>query len=69
MSSQSSIFEYNLRELEYQSDQKNFQDIEIILDGLGSDGWDVAAAVPIVEQGKTVRILYCLRKHSRRSLI
>jgi len=69
MSSNSNVFEYTIRQLEYHEDQKSLQHAETILAGLGGDGWDLAAAVPIVEQGKTVRIMYCLRKHSRRSLI
>jgi hypothetical protein len=69
MSSHSNTFEYTIRQLEYHVDQKSLHHAEIILGGLGSDGWDLAAAVPIVEEGKTVRILYCLRKHTKRSII
>ena len=65
----SSHFEYKLRQLDYHGDQKSLHHTEAILDGSGQDGWDLVTAVPIVEDGKTVRILYCLKKHSRRTTI
>ncbi|HTV61008.1 MAG TPA: hypothetical protein VMH30_00410 [Verrucomicrobiae bacterium] len=62
-------FQYQLRQVEYQGTQKGLQHDQSFLDGMGNDGWDLAAAVPIVEDGKTVRVLYCLRKQSRHSMI
>lgn len=65
----SSHFEYKLRQVDYVGDQKSLHHAEIILDGSGHDGWDLVTAVPIIEAGKTVRILFCLKKHSRRSIV
>ena len=62
-------FEYKLRLMDYHDNQKSLHHDEVVLDGYGTDGWDLAAAIPIVEEGKTVRIVYCLRKPSKRSLI
>lgn len=69
MTSASNHFEYRLRLMDYHGDQKSLHHDESILDGAGNDGWDLACAVPIVEDGKTVKILYCLKKHSKRSMI
>jgi hypothetical protein len=69
MSSTSNQFQYLLRQTDYQGTQKWLQHDQSFLEGLGNDGWDLAAAVPIVEEGKTVRLLYCLKKQSRRSFI
>ena len=69
MSSGTSHFEYKIREMDYHASQKQFHREESVLDGSGHDGWEVAAAVPIVEDGNTVRILYCMKKQSKRSLI
>jgi hypothetical protein len=69
MSSASNHFEYKIRQMDYQFDQKHFHHEENVLDGSGHDGWEVVSAVPIVEEGKTVRILYCMKQQSKRSLI
>jgi hypothetical protein len=55
--------------MDYHNDKKNLLQDEGILDAYGQDGWELASAVPIVEDGKTVRILYCLKKQSRRAII
>ncbi len=55
--------------MEYQNNAKALTRDQSVLEGLGSDGWELAAAVPIVEEGKTERILYCFKKHSHRSII
>ncbi|HEU5397576.1 MAG TPA: DUF4177 domain-containing protein [Verrucomicrobiae bacterium] len=62
-------FEFKLRQLDYHGDPKSLINDEHILNASGGDGWELVSAVPIVENGKTVRILYCLKKHSRHSLI
>lgn len=62
-------FEYKIRQLDYRGDQKNLTHDEHILDASGNDGWELVSAVPIVEDGKTVRIAYCMKKVSRRSII
>jgi hypothetical protein len=69
MISTANHFEYKLRLMDYHDTQKSLQYDESILDGAGNDGWDLASAVPIVEGGKTVKILYCMKKHSKRSMI
>jgi len=69
MSSAANHFEYKICQMDYHGNQKNFHHEESVLDGSGHDGWEVAAAVPIVEDGNTVRILYCMKKQSKRSLI
>ncbi len=55
--------------MDYQGTHKGLLHDQSILEGLGSDGWELAAAVPIVEEGKTVKIVYCLKKGSHHSLI
>ncbi len=65
----SNNFQYLLKQTEYEGTQKGLHHDQTILEGFGSDGWELAAAVPIVEEGKTVRIVYCLKKTSRRSFI
>jgi hypothetical protein len=55
--------------MDYHGTQKALHQDQNFLDGLGEDGWDLAAAVPIVEDGKTVRIVFCLKKQSRGSYI
>ena len=65
----SNTFQYLLRQTEYEGSEKSLHHDQSILEGLGSDGWELAAAVPIVAEGKTVRIVYCLKKTSRRSFI
>jgi hypothetical protein len=55
--------------MDYHGTQKALGHDQSVLEGLGSDGWELASAVPIVEEGKTVRIIYCLKKQSRRSII
>ena len=67
--STSNNFQYLLRQTDYHGTQKGLQHDQGLLEGLGSDGWELVSAMPIVEDGKTVRILYCLKKTSRRSLI
>ena len=67
--STSNNFQYLLKQTEYEGTQKSLHHDQSILEGFGSDGWELAAAVPIVEDGKTVRIVYCLKKQSRRSFI
>ncbi|HXE41436.1 MAG TPA: hypothetical protein VN516_00320 [Candidatus Baltobacteraceae bacterium] len=62
-------FEYKIRQMDYHGDPKNLLLDESILDGSGHDGWELVSAVPIVEHGKTVRILYCMKKQSKRSMI
>jgi len=62
-------FQYLLRQTEYHGTQKGLHQDQSFLEGLGSDGWDLTAVVPIVEEGKTVRLLYCLKKQSRGSFI
>jgi hypothetical protein len=62
-------YQYLLRQTEYHGTQKALHQDQNFLDGLGEDGWDLAAAVPIVEDGKTVRIVFCLKKQSRGSYI
>ena len=65
----SNNFQYLLKQTEYEGSQKGLHHDQAILEGLGSDGWELAAAVPIVAEGKTVRIVYCLKKTSRRSFM
>jgi len=67
--STSNHFQYLLRQMEYEGTQKGLHHDQTVLEGLGSDGWELAAAVPIVDEGKTVRIVYCLKKHSKGSFI
>jgi hypothetical protein len=67
--STSNTFQYLLRQTDYEGTPKSLQHEQTILEGFGSDGWELAAAVPIVEEGKTVRIVYCLKKHSKGSFI
>jgi len=62
-------FQYLVRQSEYESTQKGLHHDQTILEGLGGDGWDLATVVPIVEDGKTVRIVYYLKKQSTGSLI
>jgi hypothetical protein len=62
-------FQYLIRQTDYQGNQKGLHHDQSFLEGLGSDGWDLAALVPIVEEGKTVRLLYCLKKQSKGSFI
>ncbi len=65
----SNHFQYLLRQTDYHGTQKELHQDQSFLDGLGSDGWELAAAVPIVEDGKTVRIVYCLKKQSKGSFM
>jgi len=67
--STSNYFQYLIRQMDYHGTQKALGHDQSVLEGLGSDGWELASAVPIVEEGKTVRIIYCLKKQSRRSII
>jgi len=60
----SNHFQYLLRQVDYEGTQKNLHTEQIGLDSLGNDGWELAAAVPVVEAGKTVRIVFCLKKHT-----
>jgi hypothetical protein len=62
-------YQYLIRQMEYHGTQKALHQDQNFLDGLGDDGWNLTAAVPIVEDGKTVRIIYCLKKESRGSYI
>ena len=69
MPSSSSHFENKIRQLDYHNDTKSLQHSECILDAYGQDGWELASAVPIVEGGKTVRVLYCMKKQTKRAII
>jgi hypothetical protein len=51
MSSSSNHFEHKIRQLDYHNDKKSLQQDEGILDAYGQDGWELASAVPIVEEG------------------
>jgi len=69
MSSGSNHFEYKIRLMDYQDNQRSLIHDEAVLEGVGSDGWELVSAVPIVEGGKTIRIIYYLKKQSRRPMI
>lgn len=62
-------FEYKIRQTDYHGDAKSIHLEENVLSGVGSDGWELVAAVPIVEGGKTVKILHYMVKQSKRSMI
>ena len=62
-------YQYLIRQMDYHGTQKALHHDQNFLDGLGEDGWELATAVPIVEDGKTVRIVFCLKKQSRGSYI
>ena len=47
----SNTFQYLLRQTEYEGSEKSLHHDQSILEGLGSDGWELAAAVPIVAEG------------------
>jgi hypothetical protein len=65
----SNHFQYLIRQEEYEGTQKGLHHDQSFLEGLGNDGWDLTAVVPIVENGKTVRLVYCMKKQSRGSFI
>ncbi len=69
MSSNSNHFEYKIRLMDYQDSHRSLLHDEAVLEGLGSDGWELVSVVPIVEGGKTIRIVYYLKKQSRRPMI
>ena len=60
----SNHFQYLLRQVDYDGTQKNLQREQVGLESLGNDGWELAAVVPVVEEGTTVRIVFCLKKHT-----
>jgi len=62
-------YQYLIRQTDYHGTQKGLHHDQSFLDGLGEDGWNLTAAIPIVEDGKTVRIIYCLKKESKGSYI
>ncbi len=62
-------FEYKIRQTDYHGDAKSLHLEENVLSGVGSDGWQLVSAVPIIENGKTVKILHYLVKHSKHSMI
>ena len=62
-------FEYKIRLMDYQDSQRSLLHDEAVLEGLGSDGWELVSAVPITEHGKTIRMVYYFKKQSRRSMI
>jgi hypothetical protein len=62
-------FQYIVRQTEYEGTQKGLHHDQSFLEGLGGDGWDLATVIPIVEGGKTVRLVYYLKKQSTGSLI
>ena len=62
-------FEYKIRLMDYQDNQRSLLHDEAVLEGLGGDGWELVSAVPIVDGGKTIRIIYYFKKQSRRSMI
>jgi hypothetical protein len=55
--------------MDYKDSQRSLLHDEAVLEGIGGDGWELVSAVPITEDGKTIRIVYYFKKQSSRSMI
>ena len=62
-------FDYKIRLMDYKDSQRSLLHDEAVLEGIGGDGWELVSAVPITEDGKTIRIVYYFQKQSSRSMI
>jgi hypothetical protein len=55
-------YEHQVMPVTYNGDIQGLAQDDSILNGLGKEGWVLVSAVPVVRNGNTVQILYCLMR-------
>jgi hypothetical protein len=55
-------YEHQIMPVDFNGDRNSLAQDDSILNGLGKEGWVLISAVPVVRNGNTVQILYCMMR-------